>query len=60
MEASEKVFDLCVSEEDKSMELEAFMEKHPDVDVNLYQHANDTRSIHAAAYGARGACLHAY
>jgi hypothetical protein len=49
MEASKNVFDLCLSEEDKVVELEAFLEEHPGVDVNLYQGATrGLRSIHVA------------
>jgi hypothetical protein len=34
-EESERVWNLSFSEEDKSVELEAFLEAHPGVDVNL-------------------------
>jgi hypothetical protein len=57
MEESKNVFDLCYSVEDKSVELEEFLENHPDVDVNLFQHVNGGRSIHAAAYRGHGAYL---
>jgi ankyrin repeat protein len=57
MEASKNVFDLCFSEQDKSVGLEAFFEKHPDADVNLYQDAPGARSIHFAAYRGHVACL---
>jgi hypothetical protein len=49
MEASKIVFGLLISEEDKLVELEAFLEEHKGVDVNLYQ-VGGTRSIHFAAY----------
>jgi hypothetical protein len=57
MEESKNVFDLCLSETDEPLELEEFLEEHPDVDVNLFQHVNGARSIHAAAYRGHGACL---
>jgi hypothetical protein len=43
MEESKKVFDLCWSEEDKSVELKTFIEEHPNVDANLFQ--NEDRML---------------
>jgi hypothetical protein len=57
MEASKKVFYLCISEEDRSVELKAFLEAQPNVDVNLYQHAMGGQSIHAAAHRGHEACM---
>jgi hypothetical protein len=56
MEESEKVFELCGSKEDSSVELATFLEAHPDVDVNLFQDSYGGRSIYAAAFGGRVAC----
>jgi hypothetical protein len=49
MEESEKVFALCMSKEDKSVELKTFIEEHQDVDVNIFQNVEGMlRSIHVA------------
>jgi hypothetical protein len=57
MEDSKNVFDLCWSEEDKSVELKTFIEEHPNVDANLFQDAEGWRSIHAAVLRGHVACM---
>jgi ankyrin repeat protein len=48
-EHSEHVWYLSFSVEDKSVELKAFLEAHPDVDVNLHRDKQDQRALHGAA-----------
>jgi hypothetical protein len=55
-ELGEQVYDLSVSQEDKSVELEALLEENPGVDVNLFRNPkNGTLALHAAAYRGHAA-----
>jgi hypothetical protein len=46
---SEHVWNLSFSEEEKSVELEAFLEAHPGVDVNLARNSQNRRALHCTA-----------
>jgi ankyrin repeat protein len=48
-EHSEHVWDLSASEEDQSVELKAFLEAHPGVDVNLHRDTQNQRALHCTA-----------
>jgi hypothetical protein len=53
MDLSDYVYDLCENwEEDKFEELTAFLEDHPEVDLELFRDANGATALHLAA--ARG------
>jgi hypothetical protein len=43
MNESKRVFDLCLSDVDESVELGVFLDAHPDVDVNLFQDSDASR-----------------
>jgi ankyrin repeat protein len=57
MDLSRQVYDLCRSESDKSEELTALLQDHPEVDVNLYRDTKGYTALHGAAYRGNVRCM---
>jgi len=57
MELSEQVHDICDREEDPSVELEAFLEAHPEVSVNQYRDTFREQALHSASTRGHAACV---
>jgi hypothetical protein len=58
MDLSKRVYDLCNSTQgDKAEELTAFLQEHPEVDVNLYRNANGFDALLIASKRGKLRCI---
>jgi hypothetical protein len=57
MDLSRQVYDLCRSESDKSEELTALLQDHPEVDVNLYRNIKGCTALYGAAHEGNVRCM---
>jgi hypothetical protein len=57
MELSKRVYDICDSEEDPSVELKAFLDAHPHVSVDQYRGEYGRQALHSASKRGHAACV---